>query len=147
MRQFNLQHKMRILNDDIIDGIDELGCLLLGHDFKGWWIGSLLDIHESRRLVPNQNATTLQVAISVIAAVKYMLKHKQKGICLPDDIDHKEILSVAKPYLGTFVSQPVDWSPLQRTHRYFEKNYSIKNIDDEWQFVNFLISPYAKIKI
>jgi homospermidine synthase len=35
--------------------------------FLAWWIGSLLDIHEARQLVPHQNATTLQVAISITA--------------------------------------------------------------------------------
>ena len=68
MRQFKLQEKQRIMNDEIIDGADELGVLLMGHDFTSWWCGSLLDIHESRKLVPHQQATTLQVAISVVSA-------------------------------------------------------------------------------
>ena len=62
MRNYELQPKQRIMDDDIVDGRDELGVLLMGHRFKTWWIGSLLDIHEARRLVPHQNATTLQVA-------------------------------------------------------------------------------------
>jgi homospermidine synthase len=64
MRRYELQDRRRIMTDDIVEGRDELGCLLMGHPFKSWWIGSLLDIHESRRLVPHQNATTLQVAAS-----------------------------------------------------------------------------------
>ncbi len=69
MRNDVLQPDQRIMNDDIVDGRDELGCLLMGHPFTSWWIGSLLDIHEARRLVPHQNATTLQVAAAVLGRV------------------------------------------------------------------------------
>ena len=75
MRQFKLQEKQRILNDEITSGRDELGVLLMGHDFKSWWTGSLLDIEETRRLAPGQNATTLQVAVSVVAAACWMIGH------------------------------------------------------------------------
>ena len=147
MRQFELQPALRILHDDIIDGVDELGCLLLGHDFRGWWIGSLLDIHQARALVPHQNATTVQVAIAVVAAVQYMINHPHEGICLPDDLDHREILAFAQPYLGTFISQPVDWSPLSRKPMYFDKADSQLDHHNEWQFINFLVSPFNKIKL
>jgi homospermidine synthase len=63
--------------------------------------------------VPHQNATTVQVAISVVSAVRYMLKHPNEGFCLPDDIDEREILKVAKPYLGRFVSDQTEWNPLR----------------------------------
>jgi homospermidine synthase len=147
MRQLDLQPNMRIITDDIIDGKDELGCFLLGHDYKAWWIGSLLDIHEARRLVPHQNATTVQVAIAVVAAVRYMMDHPNEGICLPDDIDHHEILAFAKPYLGPFVSKAVDWSPLRRKPTYFEYDGAEINPHEEWQFTSFLVSPFEKIKL
>lgn len=147
MRQFELQPKLRILSDDITDGVDELGCLLLGHDFQAWWVGSLLDIHEARKLVPHQNATTMQVAISVVAAVNYMIKHPNEGICLPDDIDHKEILDFAKPYLGTFVSKQVAWSPLDRKPSYLAYNDAVIDPQDEWQFISFLVSPFNRVEL
>ena len=87
------------MSDEIIDGRDELGVLLMGHDFKSWWTGSLLDIHNARKLVPHQQATTLQVAISVVAAAKWMIKNPRKGYCLPDDVDHEFIFSVSMPYI------------------------------------------------
>jgi homospermidine synthase len=147
MRQLELQPNLRILNDDIIDGADELGCLLMGHDFKSWWIGSVLDIHQARKLVPNQSATTVQVAISVAAAVQYLINHPEEGICLPDDLDHREILSVAKPYLGTFISQPVEWSPLQIKKTFIDYTNNVIAPEDEWQFTSFLTMPYKKIVI
>lgn len=141
MRQLEMQPKQRILNNDIIEGKDELGCLLMGHDFKSWWIGSLLDIHEARKLVPGQNATTVQVAISVAAAVNYMMKHPNEGVCLPDDINHREILEFAKPYLGPFISQSVDWSPLYRKPTSIDYTGTKIAQEDEWQFISFLVTP------
>jgi homospermidine synthase len=67
MRQWDLQSRKRILNDEIISGEDRLGVLLMGHPFKSWWTGSLLSIDKARELLPGQSATTLQVAISVVA--------------------------------------------------------------------------------
>lgn len=139
MRQLELQPKLRILNDEIIDGIDELGCFLLGHDFKAWWIGSLLDIHEARKLVPHQNATTVQVAIGVVAAVNYLIQFPNEGVCLPDDLRHEEILQFAKPYLGKFISQPVNWSPLTRKPTHFEYRKPYQDPTNEWSLANFLV--------
>ncbi len=65
---YELQPKLRIMNDEITSGSDILGALLMGHAYNSWWTGSDLSIEESRRLVPHQNATTMQVAISVVAA-------------------------------------------------------------------------------
>src|SRR4029453_18367102 len=65
MRWWDLQPEQRILSNEILHGRDELGVLLMGHDFNSWWTGSLLDIHEARRLVPGQKATTLQVAAAL----------------------------------------------------------------------------------
>ncbi len=141
MQHFVPQPNQRILNDEIISGVDELGCLLMGHDFKSWWIGSLLDIDESRRLVPHQNATTLQVAISVVAATVYMIKHPNEGFCAPDDLDYKEILSIAKPYLGKFISKPVDWTPMDHFRDINNFNQKVPPKEDMWQFTTFLIPP------
>ncbi|OGW85161.1 MAG: homospermidine synthase [Omnitrophica bacterium RIFCSPHIGHO2_02_FULL_46_11] len=143
MRQFDLQERQRILNDDIISGRDELGCLLMGHDFKSWWIGSLLDIEETRRLVPHQNATTLQVAISAVAASIWSIQNPHEGIRVPDELPHEEILSIAKPYLGPFISKAVDWTPLQdRKNRFLDYGSKTPRQENVWQFVTFLVSPH-----
>jgi homospermidine synthase len=140
MRQFEIQENIRIMSNDILQGEDELGVLLMGHDYNAWWIGSILDIKEARKLVPNQNATTVQVAISAVAAIKYMINHPNNGVCLPDDLDHKEILDFAKPYLGKFLSISTDWTPLKRKASYFSYNKNIINPKDIWQFTTFLVN-------
>ena len=140
MRQFDLQEKQRVLTDEIISGKDELGVLIMGHDFKSWWVGSLLDIKESRELVPHQNATTLQVAASVIGAVTWMIKHPEEGVNVPDDLPHDEILSIAKEYLGPFISKAVDWTPLKTRVDLYQAYNDVKfDYEDPWQFHNFLL--------
>jgi len=148
MRQYKLQEKQRIMSDEIISGRDELGVLLMGHDFNSWWTGSLLDIEESRRLVPHQNATTLQVAISVVAAALWMIKNPKEGFCLPDDVDHEEILKVSIPYIKPFVSKAVDWTPLKYRNIKFTKFDMPKpREEDVWQFATFLVNPMQRLNI
>jgi homospermidine synthase len=43
-------------------------------------------IHETRQLVLGQNATTLQVAASVIGGLVWMIKNPTDGILAPDEI-------------------------------------------------------------
>jgi homospermidine synthase len=141
MRWFDLQPKQRILTDEITAGRDELGVLLMGHDFTSWWTGSLLDIHESRRLAPGQNATTVQVACSVLAAVEWMIRNPRKGVCVPDDLPYEEIMETALPYLGPTLSRPCDWTPLQNRVDLFARFGKPRPAaEDVWQFDTFRVS-------
>ena len=142
MRNFQPQDKQRIVTDEIVSGRDELGVLLMGHDFKSWWCGSLLTIEEARKLVPHQNATTLQVACSVLAALSWIINNPQEGFCVPDSLPYAEILEYAKPYLGELISVPVDWTPMKNRRELFDnfnrdKNKPVKE-KDMWQFETFL---------
>ena len=138
MNHLKMPSKSRILRDEITQGVDEVGVLLMGHDFNSWWTGSVLSIEQARTLAPHQNATTLQVAASVVAAVIWMIRNPTQGICVPDDLPHEEILDIAVPYLGDFVSQPYDWTPLKNRVHLF-KNHQPEDLDlqDPWQFKNF----------
>lgn len=129
MHNYQAQPISRIVNNEIIDGADEVGVLLLGSPYiRAWWTGSVLDIHQTRQFVDGQNATTLQVAISVVAAINYCLKYPNQGFCLPEDIDMDQILDVCMPYLGKWISKAVDW-PL-----------SGDKIGKDWQFTSFQVS-------
>ncbi len=141
-RNYELQPRWRIMSDEITDGDDILGALLMGHKYNSWWTGSVLSIEESRRLVPHQNATTMQVAIGVVSAVMWMIENPAKGLLLPDDLPHDYILNIAKPYLGKFVSEASDWTPLSNYQIFFKENPDAyldkKNL---WCFKNFLFKP------
>jgi homospermidine synthase len=137
---YELQPKVRIMGDEITSGADILGALVMGHAFNSWWTGSDLSIEESRRLVPHQNATTMQVAISVVAAVMWMIENPAAGIVVPDDLPHNYILDISRPYLGNFISTASDWTPLAHYADAFE-GYLPQTIapSDPWQFKNFLV--------
>jgi homospermidine synthase len=138
---YQLQPRIRIMTDEITSGADILGALVMGHPFNSWWTGSDLSIEESRELVPHQNATTMQVAISVVAACLWMLENPNRGLCVPDDLPHEYVLGISKPYLGKFISTPSDWTPLKHYSNFFG-GYNQPQLDtsDPWQFKNFLIT-------
>jgi homospermidine synthase len=138
---YQLQPRIRIMTDEITSGADILGALLMGHPYNAWWCGSDLSIEESRRLVPHQNATTMQVAISVVAASMWMIENPERGVVLPDDLPHEYVLGISKPYLGKFISIPQDWTPLKHYSSFFS-GYNQPQLDssDPWQFKNFLIT-------
>ena len=138
---YRLQSRVRIMSDEITSGADILGALVMGHPLTSWWCGTDLSIEESRRLVPHQNATTMQVAISVVAATMWMIEHPAEGVKLPDDLPHDYVLGIAKPYLGTFHSVRSDWTPLTHYRNAFPGfNRPATDPSDPWQFKNFLLT-------
>jgi homospermidine synthase len=142
MRNYQLQPTLRIMSDEITDGIDELGVLLMGHGLTTWWTGSQLGIHEARKLVPGQNATTLQVAAAVLGGLVFLIRNPCMGILVPDELPHHEILDVAGPYLGPCPSVQTDWTPLQSRSHLFAKWGTPAVSDAElWQFASFAVEP------
>ena len=140
MRQWDLTTNQRIMNEEIIDGDDRLGVLLMGHAYKSWWTGSLLNIHDSRKLIPKQSATTVQVASAVYAAVAWAMANPNAGYRVPDDLPWREVLAYAEKYWGGYHSAAADWDPLMHRNDLF-KGWNNRKYDesDPWQFSNFLV--------
>jgi homospermidine synthase len=138
-RNYELQPKQRIMGDEIIKGEDILGALIMGHKYNSWWTGSVLSIEESRKLVPHQNATTVQVAIGVVAAAMWVINNPHKGVCLPDRLPYDYVLRAAKPYLGKFISEASDWTPFKNYQIFFKENPTlVLDKKNPWCFKNFL---------
>ncbi len=141
-RNYELHPQTRILADEIVTGQDAVGALIMGHRFRSWWTGSMLSIAEARKKIPGVNATAVQVAAGVLAGVIWAIRHPRRGLCLPEDLPHREILDVARPYLGTVSSARSDWTPLSRHRNYFEEPAESQvDRSDPWQFRNFLFRP------
>lgn len=136
-RNWRLQPVRRIIRDDIEDGMDELGVLLMGNPRGVYWYGSRLSIQQARALVPYNNATSLQVVAGIVGALLWMLRHPESGVVEPDDMDHELVLDAARPYLGELVGVWGDWTPLQDRTRLFPEPV---DRDDPWQFLNFRVS-------
>jgi homospermidine synthase len=137
MKHFELQPKARLLNEEIVEGIDELGALLMG-DFGAYWYGSQLSIEEARQLLGSDyNATSIQIAAPVLAGAMWLIEHPDRGIVEPEDLDHDFVLNVCRPYLGPVVGVRSDWSPLLHRNVLFPE----PSVDpsDPWQFENFRV--------
>ena len=124
-----------LAEDEIVEGIDELGVLLYGHDKNALWYGSRLSNEETRDLAPFQNATGLQVTSAVLAGMVWALENPQAGIVETDEMDHARCLEVQRPYLGPVEAHYTDWTPLQDRWEHFPEDI---DESDPWQFRNVL---------
>jgi homospermidine synthase len=133
-REWRLQERLRTLEaEDIAGGIDELGVLLCGHARTAYWYGSRLSNDEARSLTPHNNATSLQTAAGVLGGVIWAMRHPKAGVVDPDEMDFREVLDVARPYLGEMVGVYSDWTPLEGRGALFHEEL---DTDDPWQFSN-----------
>ena len=134
---WRLQPRQRLLTaDDIGSGMDELGVLLLGHARQAYWYGSRLTIDQARALCPHNTATTLQTAAGVLGGLVWAMNHPLSGILEPDEMDYREVMAVALPYLGDMVGVYSDWTPLADRNILFAEEVAA---DDPWQFKNVLV--------
>jgi homospermidine synthase len=136
-KNWHLQSEKRLLMDEITEGIDELGVLLMGHAKGAYWYGSVLSIQEARKLAPYHNATGLQVTMPVVAGMIWAIEHPSLGLVEPDEIDHERILEITRPYLGELVGAYGDWTPLRDRNRLFPEDL---DTSDPWQFKNFRVT-------
>ena len=135
-RNWRLQDNKRILKDEIIAGVDELGVLLAGHRKNAYWYGSQLSIEEARKLAPYNTATSLQVCVSVLSGLIWAIENPDRGVTEPDEMDFRRNLEICMPYLGPVVGQYTDWNPLVDRGILFEEDL---DKSDAWQFKNVLV--------
>jgi len=134
-RQQTVHHILEA--DEIVEGIDELGVLLYGHEKNALWYGSRLSNAEAMNLAPYQNATGLQVSSAVLAGMVWALENPNAGIVETDEMDHARCLDVQRPYLGPVEAHYTDWTPLQDRWELFPEDI---DESDPWQFRNVLAS-------
>ena len=111
--------------------------LLMGNKKGAYWYGSQLSIHEARKCLPYNNATSLQVAVGVIAGMIWAFEHPDRGVVEPEEIDDQYIMNIAKPYLGKVAGYYTDWSPLQKRKKIPQEKL---DHNDPWQFINIRVT-------
>jgi homospermidine synthase len=121
---------------EIVDGIDELGVLLYGHEKGAYWFGSQLSTEEARSLAPYQTATGLQVTSSVLAGMVWALENPRAGIVEVEELDFNRCLEIQRPYLGPVKGYYTDWTPLDGRPGLFPEDI---DTSDPWQFRNILV--------
>lgn len=133
---WQLQPRTRLLRDDLVSGIDELGVLLLGHARGAYWYGSRLSVEQARALCPANGPTSLQVTATAVAGMLWAMRNPACGVVEPDEMPYDEILEFCRPYLGELVGVYGDWTPLEGRGRLFDEEL---DTSDPWQFVNFRV--------
>jgi len=134
---WQMQPAKRLMVDEIASGMDELGVLLMGHAKGAYWYGSRLTIGEARKLVPHNNATSLQVTVAVLAGIVWAIENPKAGPVEADEMDHARCMEVCRPYLGQVVGVYSDWTPLSDRERLFPEHL---DRTDAWQFTNFRVA-------
>jgi homospermidine synthase len=122
--------------NELVDGIDELGVLIYGHKKNAYWYGSQLSLEQARGLAPYQNATGLQVTSAVLAGMVWALENPKAGIVEADEMDYRRCLEVQMPYLGPVKGYYTDWTPLEGRPGLFPEDI---DESDPWQFTNILV--------
>ncbi|OFZ10813.1 MAG: homospermidine synthase [Bdellovibrionales bacterium RBG_16_40_8] len=136
-KEGHCQEEQHILDEnEIVDGIDELGVLLYGHDKNAYWYGSQLSIEQTRQLAPYQNATGLQVTSAIIAGMAWSLENPKAGIVEADEMDFKRCLELQLPYLGKVKGYYTNWTPLEGRAKFYSEDIDTA---DPWQFKNILV--------
>ena len=135
--EWQRQTHHRLIFDDITQGSDELGVLLMGNKKGAYWFGSTVTIDDARKLAPYNNATSLQVVAGVLSGMIWAIDHPNEGIVEPEDIDHQYILNIALPYLGTVAGHYTDWTPLMNRQSLFSEELDLA---DPWQFINIRVN-------
>lgn len=117
----------RILKDEILSGIDELGVFLLSARYPSLWLGSNLSIGKARKMAAYNNATSLQVVSSIAAGMAWAVEHPQRGVVESEQLDHEFIFAFTQEYWAPIVAQYTDWRPRPEA----------RNL----RFADFLVAP------
>lgn len=131
------QSTKKLIMDEIISGMDELGVLLCGNPKGVYWYGSRLTIDQARGLAPHNGATTLQTTAGVLGGLIWALENPSFGVVEPDQMDYERVFQVAEPYLGDMVGVWSEWTPLLDREKLFAEDL---DKSDPWQFKNVLVA-------
>ncbi|MBS3935723.1 MAG: homospermidine synthase [Sulfuritalea sp.] len=135
-REWRTQPHKRILRDEIVAGVDELGVLLMGHPRGAYWLGSRVSAAQARQLAPYNSATVIQVAAGVVAGLAWAIRNPARGVVEPEEMPHDELIALCRPYLGEVVGAYAGWNPLEGRADFFPQDI---DPDDPWQFRNFRV--------
>ena len=124
--ELEMQNKQRIIKNEIISGMDELGVLLIGEGFC-WWHGSQMTIEDARRLVPGESATSLQVAGSMLGAIVWMIENPNQGYIEPESIQFDFVTKIGDLYWSPLASVGSNWTPNLDKNSLFYREYDAKN--------------------
>ena len=97
-RNWHLQERKRILNEEIVSGgIDELGVLLAGHKKNAYWYGFAALDRRSAQARAAQHGKPAQVCVAVLSGMVWAMENPKAGVIEPDEMDFRRNLEVCMP--------------------------------------------------
>lgn len=95
------------MQEDIVNknSFDSLGASLFFKDGRKFWCGTVLTNSQTQSILgkdAHTNATQLQISISVLTAIEWILENPKQGIITTESIPYKYILKRCIPYWGNF---------------------------------------------
>jgi homospermidine synthase len=100
-------------------GYDSVGCLMF---FRGKriWTGAVQPVERAMELNPEINGTCLQVAISILASVRWGVENPNRGVIDPEEIDTEFVLKYCDYWMGDFISRDVTEDTVELSDRFNE---------------------------
>lgn len=101
--------------DEIKGGFDAVGAAIWSDKYNSWWSGCVLDKKDTTKMgMKFSGPTTIQVAIALMSAMKWMIKNPNKGFITPEDLPYNEILKDCYKYLGRIYSDEIPIEPPEK---------------------------------
>lgn len=100
-----MPEKYHILrSDEITSGYDSVGCLfyLREPELKIYWFGCAYTNDAIRKISPEINGTCMQVAVSLLACIEWMIGHPRQGLIEPEEVDTEYIIQNCQEHMGIF---------------------------------------------
>ena len=122
-----------LYKEKIASGTEYVGVLLIGDNFNPVWVGNRVEksfLYKSKKGSYWQTPTITPVAMSALAAIKWMIKNKDKGgIYFPDDIfDYKDIIKSAEKYISKTIFKTFKKEELESKTNINFSNIQFKDI-------------------
>lgn len=106
------ENLIAIYQKDVInkDSYDSLGACVFFDDGRIYWCGSVLTNEQTMAKLGkdcNSNCTQMQISISVLSYIEYLLKNRYNGVMTSEDVYYKNIIKYCRPYLGKFICREI----------------------------------------
>ena len=122
-----------IYREKIKSGTEYVGVLLIGDKFKPVWVGNRIEksfLYKNKKNSYWQTPTITPVAMSALAALKWMIRNENKGgIYFPDDIkEYKDIIKMAEKYISKTIYKAFDKKLIEENLKLDFSDLQIKDV-------------------
>jgi homospermidine synthase len=101
----SVHHVLR--THEVTEGIDSIGAFIVCKDFR-WWAGTVVETKDLKKYkLQYGTPTSVQVAISLLAGIRWMLANPKRGLLSPEYLPHNQLIEWCEPYLGLVISKRI----------------------------------------